>query len=159
MTITPPPTQAGYLTFIRSSMGINTTVLPDSSDAISTSYQIAVELANILMNSISPVIYTVMVYNLAGAILIDVAQDVGGPPPPVYKEGLPYFQYLRSSFGLSSFVGGTISSTGDEGTSESLNVPHNLQNLTLADLQLLRTPWGRTYLQYAEKYGTIVGLS
>ena len=157
MTIVPPPTQAGFLNFIRTYMVISTTVLPDNSDAISTAYQIAIEIANLLMNCVSPVIYTVMVYNLAGATLIEIAPDV--QPPVVYKDGLSYFEYWRGQFGLTSFVGGTIASTSDEGTSESLNVPDNLKQLTLADLSLLKTPWGRVYLSYAEKYGTIVGLS
>lgn len=157
MTITPPPTQSGFLTFIRNQMKIDSTKLPDDRDSISTSYQIAQELANILINCASPVIYTVMVYNLAGATLIDIAVDPDGAP--IYKDGLTYFNYLRKDWGITSFVGGTIQSTSDEGTSESLNVPENLKNLTLQDLNLLKTPWGRVYLQYAEKYGTIIGLS
>lgn len=157
MTIVPPPTQAGFLNFIRTYMVIGTDVLPDNSDAISTAFQIAIEIANITMNLVSPVIYTVMVYNLAGSNLIEFATDV--QPPVVYKDELPYFEYWRKTFEINSFVGGTIASTSDDGTSESLNVPENLKQLTLADLSLLKNPWGRTYLQYAEKYGSIVGLS
>lgn len=157
MTIVTPPTLSGFNTFVRTKMVIGTDVLPANSDDISTAYQLAVEITNILMNCVSPVIYTVMVYNLGGHILIETATDV--QPPVVYKDDLPYFEYLRKSFGLTSFVGGTIQSTSDESTSESLNVPENLTKLTLADLSYLKTPWGRVYAQYAESYGTIVGLT
>lgn len=155
--ITPPPTQSGFLAFVRNQMQINSTVLPDNSDSIATAFQVAMELANQAINAVSPVIYTVMVYNLAGANLINFAIDV--QPPVIYQDGLTYFEFLRKQFGLTSFVGGTVASTSDEGTSESLNVPRNLENLTTADLQLLKTPWGRVYLQYAEQYGTIWGIS
>ena len=157
MTILPPPTQAGFLSFVRTQMVISTDVLPDSSDAISTAYQISIEIANVLMNCISPVIYTLMVYNLAGHTLIETAPDV--QPEVPYRDELPYFEWLRKKYGLTSFVGGTVSNTSDEGTSMGLNVPDNLTKLTLADLSYLKTPYGRLYAQYAEKYGTIVGLS
>lgn len=157
MTIVPPPTLAGFTDFVRTQMVIGSDELPDNSDAISTAFQISIEIANLLMNCVSPVIYTLMVYNLAGATLIETAPDVH--PPVIFQDDLTYFEYLRKKFGLTSFVAGTISASSDEGTSMSLNVPENLKYLTLADLALTRTPYGRIYLQYAEKYGTIVGLS
>ena len=159
MTVTPPPTQSGFLSFVRNSMGISSTVLPDNSDAISTAFQVAIEIANILVNVVSPVIYTLMVYNLAGSNIINFAQDVGGPPPPVYKDDLPFFAYWRKFYGCTSFVGGTISSTSDDSTSESLNVPENLTKLTVADLQYLHDPWGRQYMSFAEKFGQVWALS
>jgi hypothetical protein len=138
-------------------MGINTAVLPSNSDAIATAFQVAMELANVLVNQVSPIIYTLMVYNLGGSNIINFAPDVA--PPVVYLDGLTYFAYWRKFYGITSFVGGTISTTSDEGTSESLNVPENLTRLTLADLQYLKDPWGRQYLAFAEKYGQIWSLS
>jgi hypothetical protein len=41
----------------------------------------------------------------------------------------------------------------------SLNVPKNLQDLTIMDLGLLKTPWGQAYLAIAEQFGTIWGLT
>lgn len=157
MTIVPPPTLAGFEAFIRTQMKINTAVLPADADATSTAYQISVELTNLLVELVSPVIYTVMVYNLAGHVLIETAPDVD--PEVIYKDDLPYFAYFRKFFGLTSFVAGVIQSTSDEGTSQSMSIPQMMENLTIADLQYLKTPWGRIYAQYAAMYGNIVGVS
>jgi hypothetical protein len=70
-----------------------------------------------------------------------------------------FFSVARKQFGINSFVGGTIESSEDVATSESLNVPEQLKGLTLANLQQLKTPFGRRYLQIAGQYGTIWGLS
>ena len=70
-----------------------------------------------------------------------------------------FFSMARKQFGINSFVGGTIASSADVSTSESLNVPEQLKGLTLANLQNMKTPWGRRYLQIAGQYGQIWGLS
>ena len=142
-------------------MQINSTVLPNNSDAISTAMQVALEIVNVQMNLVSPVIYTLAVYNLGGSNIINFAQDVS--PPVIYKtvndQQFTYFEYWRYFFKITSFIGGTIASTSDEGTSESMNVPEGLNRLTLADLQYLKDPWGRQYLAFAMKYGTGWGIS
>ena len=162
MTVVPPPTQAGFLLFVRNQMQITTTVLPDNNEAISTSFQVAMEIVNQTINLVSPVIYTLMVYNLGGSNIINFAVDA--PGASVFKtdgNGITYtfFEWWRKFFGCSSFIGGTIASTSDEGTSESLNVPDGLKNLTIADLQYLKDPWGRQYLAFAQRYGTGWGLT
>jgi hypothetical protein len=70
-----------------------------------------------------------------------------------------FFSSARKQFGINSFVGGTIASSADVSTSESLNVPEQLKELTLANLQQLKTPFGRRYLEIAGQYGQIWGLS
>lgn len=71
-----------------------------------------------------------------------------------------YFAAARKSFKLAGFAPGIISSTSDAGTSASFDNPDFAKGLTLFDLQLLKTPWGRAYLNIAQKYGpTIWGMS
>jgi hypothetical protein len=56
-------------------------------------------------------------------------------------------------------VAGVIGSSADETTSESLVVPEAMKNLTLQNLQNLKTPYGRQYLYFAQAFGTNWGLS
>jgi len=46
-----------------------------------------------------------------------------------------------------------ISSTSDESSSSSYMNPEQLKMLTLANLQNLRTPYGRAYLGIVQSYG------
>lgn len=64
-----------------------------------------------------------------------------------------YFACARRAFRLSSFVPGVVGSTSDLSTSVGLDNPDFFRNLTLDQLQLLKTPWGRNYLAIAQKYG------
>lgn len=159
-----PPTLAGFLTFIRGNMGINTTVLPDDAPVIPMAFQIAMDLVNCDLNIASPDIYTLAVYNLGGDNIINFAPDVQPPVPYAAVSDnpgdLPFFQYLRSKWKLLDFNSGVVQSTGDEGTNVSLVVQEAAKNFTIANLQQLKTPWGRQYLSFAQSYGpTIWGLS
>lgn len=147
MTVTPPPTLAGFQAFVQNTMGISSGTLDPSSDVVSTAFQVAQEIVNEQLNNMSATIYTLAVYNLAGDNLVNYAQDTAPST---------YFADLRKSFGMNSFVGGVIQSTGDEGTSESMVVPEAAKEFTLANLQQLKTPWGRQYLAFAQSYGPIV---
>lgn len=149
------PTLAGFLTFIRDVMGIDTTVLPDNAPVIAIAYNMAVALANPAFNCIpcdpsTPSIYALMVYNLAGDNLVNFAQD---------QTGQTFFADLRKSLNLNGFVGGVISSSADESTSEAMVVPDAVKGFTMANLQSLKTPWGRQYMSFAQSYGYVVGLS
>lgn len=154
-------TLAGYLDFIRNYMQIPTSALPDSSPAVLMTLAISEEVVNPALRAVAspcystlgydgPNIYELCVYNLGGDNLINFAPDVPGGT---------YFAKLRAQYGCNSFVAGVISSSADEGTSESLTVPDALKGLTLANLQNLRTPYGRTYLAFAMQYGTLWGIS
>lgn len=160
--------------FIRTVMGISPAVLPDSSPAIAMSYQIALLFVNkALMRVGGPcfflqpglpndlTVYALAVYNFAGDRLINFAQDVPGAPPIAgSKPAMPYFQYARKQFNLNGFVSGAITSSSDEGTSASYEVPEWAKKLTVTQLGQLQTPWGRQYLGIAQSYGpTIWGLS
>jgi len=72
----------------------------------------------------------------------------------------PFFQVLRKSWNINTIVTGVVESTNDNGTGMSLAVPEQLKSLTLSDLQRLKTPFGRTYMEIAQTYGqTLWGLT
>lgn len=144
------PTLAGFQWFILNIMGINTVVLPADSAVIGWVYQQAVATVNLAISSVAPTIYEQAVYNLAGDFLVNFAQD---------QPGETFFSGLRQSFHINDFVAGVISGADDTGTSGNIEVPEAFKNFTLADLQNLKTPYGRTYLSIAQKYGTLWGIS
>ena len=150
------PTLAGFMAFITGVMGINTTVLPANSAIIPYVYNMALNTVNVALAGVpnvdptQPSIYAVAVYNLAGDYLVNFAPD---------QSAQTYFADLRKSFGVNSFVSVVINSTSDEGTSESMTVPKAFDELTIGNLQNLKTPWGRVYLGIAQSYGTLWGLS
>lgn len=200
-------------------MGISAQYLPDSSPDINTAYCLAKAQVNLAFTQF-PLIYEIMIYNLAGDILINIAQDysvainsiswsanvatvvtavantfisgqfvtVSGAFPVGFNAtaqatvvdsthfryplivnpgtllapgnaGFNLFAAMRAQWHLTSFVGGVIQSSADESTSESLAVPKAIQEATLNDLQLFKTSYGRTYLSYAQRFGTLWGIS
>lgn len=71
-----------------------------------------------------------------------------------------FFARLRSQWKLASFAPGVVASSSDVSTSASLINPEFFANLRLLDLQLLKTPFGRRYLELAQAYGPVIwGLS
>lgn len=150
------PTLAGFIAFIRGVMGITVQQLPDNSPAIPVAYNVATAIVNRAFQAIAgadpaqPSIYALMVYNLAGDNLVNYAPD---------QDGQTFFADLRKSLNIAGFVGGIIQSSGDEGTSEAMVVPEAFKLFTMANLQQLKTPWGRQYLSFAQSYGYLVGLS
>lgn len=160
------PTLAGFLSFIRNVMGISTNDLPDASPVINMALAVAMSIVNRALYAVSlPMtdtagvelisqpesIYTLAVYNLAGDNLVNYAPD---------QQGRDYFQDLRKKLNINGFVSGVISGSSDQGTSQQLVVQEAAKNFTLANLQSLKTPWGRQYLAFAQTYGpTSWGLS
>ena len=72
------PTLAGYLAWIRAVMGISTNYLPDSSPYIAASFSFAQEIVSGYLAEVSQTVYTDAVYNFAGHLLIETAQDQPG---------------------------------------------------------------------------------
>jgi len=140
---------ASYLAFIRE-QGVTTAQLPDNSPYIQTSYNIAIALVYEVIACVSTVIYDQCVYNLAFDRLVNIAID---------QTGQTIFADLRKANGLNTFVGGVIQSSSDVSTSESMVVPDFVKTLTLSDLQRLKTPWGRAYLELAQSTGPLWGLT
>lgn len=162
------PTLAGFQQFVISAMGISTTVLPSSSNVITMVYNIATATVAQVLSCFGftdpwtgqqSSLYAVAVYNYAGALLLQYAQDL--PDAPIVPgskndqnpNGLPFFAWTRQQFNLNGYVGGTIQSATDQGTSQSMVVPEAAETFTLENLELVKTPYGRTYLGIAQKLG------
>lgn len=141
------PSLADYLIFIRDGMGISAAYLPDDSLWIDATYNIALEKVNEVINRASPRIYTLMVYNYAADRLINYAAD---------PDGQCFFQDLRKGFNINSQTMGMIQSSSDQGTSQSLLNPDWMRKMTLTNLEMMKTPYGRTYLGFAQEYGQVI---
>jgi hypothetical protein len=154
------PTIEGYLNFIRGIMGVPVGALADDSPYIEWSYDWALNLVYeglqlVASQPTSPTMYVIAVYNCAADMLVNITQDDPNAPAPYNT----FWSDLRTKLGINSFVPGVITSSSDSGTSQSLSVPEQLQNLSLMDLQQLKTPWGRNYLAIAGSWGPIWGIS
>lgn len=96
------------------------------------------------------VMYVLAVYNLAADRLINYASDVPGQT---------YFKDLRKGFRLNDVSVGVPSAASDQGTAVGILNPEFMKTMTLADLQTLKTPYGREYMSIALSVGTLWGLS
>jgi hypothetical protein len=144
------PNRPDYLIFLRQMVGIPVDFMPDDSPWIDLSYEIAEAKVNPWLG-VAPPIYVVAFYNYAADRLVNMALDMPGKT---------YFSDLRKQLGLNTASPGIIQSSSDQGTSQSFMIPKWMNDMTLTNLQMLKTPWGRTYLGYAQEYGpTIWGLT
>lgn len=154
------PTLAGFQSFIANQMGISQLYLPTDSPVIAYAYAVAISIVNpALALACGPSqpglpaisIYALAVYNLAGDNVINFAQD---------QEGRTYFADARAKLSVGAFAPGVTASSADQSTSQSTLNPEFMKNLTLANLQNLKTQWGRQYLMFAQAYGpSIWGIS
>lgn len=151
------PTLAGFQTWAQIVMGITDKILPPSNPVWYYAFTIAMNVVDVTWCSVSPTIYNVMVYNVAANNLLYWAQDPVGAP--VFKNSLPYFEYWRGLWNLWGPISGVVSGANDQGTGTTLEVPDALKNLTLEDLLLYKTPYGRQYLAYAQQQGSLWGVS
>lgn len=91
---------------------------------------------------------------------VGLSQNVGSSISLVaMTSAQTYFADLRKQFDMNGFTPGVIASTSDESTSESLLNPDFMKQLTMADLQYIKNPWGRAYMAYAQRIGTVWGIS
>lgn len=146
----PAPTLGGYLDFLRTSVVISTADLPSDSPYIQLTYDVSLKTVNRALCTVSSLIYTLAVYNLATSLLLSWCPD---------QAGRTYFADIRKKWNINDFVTGVVQSSSDEGTSQSMIVQKAAENFTLDDLQRLKDPYGRQYLQWAQKYGTLWGLT
>lgn len=144
------PTLAGFLAWVRSVMGVPAPALPDNSVYLTYAFNTSLEVVNQQILAVSPLRYQQAVYNLGGDNLVNWAQDIAP---------LTYWTDLRTTFKILSFVPGVVSSASDESSSTGIEVSESLKNLTLGQLQNLKTPWGRLYLSIAQEVGTGWGIS
>jgi len=161
------PTVTGYLAFIRNQAQIPTSALPDASPYIQGTFNMALTNANVQLacmpvfgDRTGPTPYQLAVYNLGVSNLINFAPDQpGAPAVPGSQPPEQYFTYWRNKWNLLAPISGVVSSSADESTSVSLEVIDQLKYLTLADLALMKDPYGRAYLNLASRSGYLLGLS
>jgi hypothetical protein len=144
------PTFAGFVAFVRGTMGISSVVLPDAEPCLREAYDLSIETVNRAIQPAAPNMYRSAVYNLGGDIVINTAPD---------QEGSTYFLDLRAKWNVLDPTSGVVQSSSDASTSQTLTVPEQANTFTLGDLQNLKTPYGRAYLIIAQKYGTLWGIS
>ncbi len=151
------PTLAGFQNFIINVMKIPSYALSLTDPSVGFSYGMAQNIVNPALNCIvsqsdpsQPTIYAVAIYNLAADFLVNSAQDTGTGT---------FFADLRATLNINAPVSGVLASTADTGSSSSYSVPQAMQNMTIGQLQSMRTPWGRMYLSIAQSTGSLWGVS
>lgn len=137
---------SGFIEFVRADMGITADQVPDDSPSFTLAYGGAVEWVNQDIAIVMPNLYTVAVYNLGASFLINYGTE-------------SVFAEFRKDYGLNNFTAGVITVASDNATSSQRLVPDFFKNLSLADLQMLKDPYGRRYLMIAEQFGSLWGLS
>ena len=150
------PTFAGFQWFVSTIMGVPGSSMPPN-DWLQIAYDEAVNLTYWALDCVpsqptTPSIYAFAVYNLGCALLLEFAQDDPSSNNTFWSD-------LRNKLGLNSFAFGLITSAADQGTSESTYIPDQIKGMTLMDLQLAKSPWGRKYLMIAGQWGYIWGIT
>jgi hypothetical protein len=154
MSFSSSPNQMDFTTFLVSVVGIDPLYLPANSPNIGWAFETALSIADVNLGNMGGNLYALAVYNLGADYIINFTPD-----QVVGTTQRTYFQDLRKSFGINSFVPGVIASSSNVGTSQSTLNPEFMKTLTLMDLQNMKTPYGRQYLAFAQMTGTIWGVS
>jgi len=94
--------------------------------------------------------YAMAVYNLATDRLINYAIDVPDQT---------YFMDVRKKMNITTVSLGVTSGSSDGQTSQQYLNPKFMETLTMGDLQLIKTPYGRAYIELAQSIGTLWGLT
>lgn len=88
--------------------------------------------------------YILAVYNLGTDRFVRLAMD----------DGLgTFYQVQRGTFNILDFRPGVVMASGDGPTSQTLVVPDWYKDLPMWAQELLKTPWGREYISWAQMYG------
>lgn len=115
-----------------------------------TTLAVAQGIVNEVLSCLQAPLYVLAVYNLATDRLINYASDVAGQT---------FFMDQRTKFRLLDVSVGVSAAASDQGTAVGILNPEVMKNFTLANLQYMKTPWGREYLGIAQSVGTLWGLS
>lgn len=150
MSFSRVPNQVDFTTFLYSVAGIDPICLPSTSSDITDALAVALAVVSPDLANLAGNLYVLAVYNLGTDNLINYAMD---------QLGQTYFQSLRTSYGINLFVPGVTASSSDSGTAQSRNNPEFMKTMTFGDLQNLKTPFGRAYLNIAQQRGTLWGIS
>lgn len=118
---------------------------------VNASFQVALSTVNDIICLLVPDLYTWAAYNLATHTLLSMIQDMPGQT---------YWRDQREFYNLSTARLGVVASSSSDSSSTSYLNPDQFKRLTIGDLQLMKTPWGREYLGIAQNVGdTAFGIS
>lgn len=144
------PNIVDFLAYLRNSVQIPTSALPGTSPY--PQYALTQATA-IIPQAGMGIVYTLAVYNCATHLLYSFAPDVAGQN---------YFTNARSNkgFNLVNPTTGLVASSSDESTSVTLASPDWAKRLTVGQLDMYKTPWGRAALSWMQAAGPYaVGLT
>lgn len=166
------PNLAGFQWFLVNVAGISAGDLPPTTPVVAFAFDVALGVVNPALALVgipnsSTFSYTrsqfdLAVYNLATDLVVNYAVDSPNAPVVTTRPDgtkLTYFDALRFKYGAGAFQAGVVNSVSDVSTSTSLEVIEAMKDLTLGQLQNLKTPWGRNYLAIAQSYGPLWGLT
>jgi hypothetical protein len=152
----PPgdPTFEGFQAWVSAVMAVPNEAMPDVS-TLQVAYDQSLNLAYIGLQGVpsqstSLSVYAQAVYNLGGAMLLEFAMD---------NPNSTFWQDLRNKLGINSFTPGLVNQAHDQGTGEGMYILPIFSGLTMFGLQLLKSPWGRTYLMIAGEWGPLWGIT
>jgi len=144
------PNVTDLYTFLTTVAGVPTAALPSNSAYLPWALSYAEEKTLLVLYAIGQDYYCFAVYCLATSFLLNWCPD---------QTGQTFFADARKNMGLNGFVGGTVQSSADQSSSESLLSPEFLKGLTMDQLQALKDPYGRTWLAAQQGLGNIWGIS
>ena len=143
------PNLADFTTFVYN-QGVTTAQLPSTSPYLQWAFNHGFD-QTFTVPQMPPILYVIAVYNYGFHHLLQVTQD---------QPGETYFTNARVTYGLLTFTAGPVISSGDQGTNQTLVEPEYLRTMTISMGNLMKTPWGQSYLDYAQQYGpNLVGFS
>lgn len=116
------------------------------NNTVIATFEVANDTVNCTINA-SPRLYTLAVYNFATDRLLNFALDIPNQT---------YFSDFRVKFNINDRSPGTVASASDNGTSSAFLNPEFMRDLTVRDLQMLKTPYGRAYAEFAQDYGSVI---
>lgn len=140
-------------------MGIDPVNLPDNSPSITYAFNTALLIVNPALRSVAmpcfagdpPIsLYNQAVYNLAADNLLNWAID---------PSGQNYFERTRAELKIANWQAGVVSATTDATTAVTLEIMEAAKGFTMANLQQIKTPYGRQYIAISQDYGEIWGIS
>ena len=121
-------------------------------EVVFASFEVALDIVNEQILAASSSQYALAVYNLAADRLLNYAPDL---PEQTYFSD----QRGKDKLSLTSVSVGVPSAVNDQGTSVGILNPEQMKLFTLADLQCLKTPYGRAYMGIAQSVGMLWGIT
>lgn len=148
----PPPGEVGtYQMSASATVAVTEDAITATNNWVVTTLNVALSIVNRAIACVSSEVYAQAVYNLAADRLINFVPD---------QPNQTYWQDIRRDMKILSPALGVPTSGSDQGTSGSLLNPDFMRKLTIADLQMLKTPYGRNYIGIAQSFGPeLFGLS